>query len=242
MITDWVSPTYMLSKPLERFMIKAEGSPSPIAAASRPRTAPRTRSTNSAGPPARSSLLNPLRFLSYGQPTSIPDGGTQQLMQSAALIKVGVFGFAGYANRDSVPFAELYDIPEAEVLRGTLRWGGVCVFVGVLVGMGWLDQEPKGWLKEGMMWAEVGAKIVGAKDASESAILAAIASLLPDGKNTRNQVVSGLRWMPRRLPLGWAPLLDTLCARLEELMRYNVPISLLEYLKQKYNRVSLLGT
>ncbi|KAF8523484.1 hypothetical protein BU17DRAFT_85792 [Hysterangium stoloniferum] len=138
------------------------------------------------------ALLNPLRFLSHAQPTSIPEGGTQ-LMQSAAPIKVGVFGFAGYANRDSLPFAELYDIPEAEdVLRGTLRWGGVCVFVGVL--------------------AEVGAKIVGAKEASESAILAAIASLLPDDRNTRNQVVSGLRWM--------ATLLDTLRARLEEARRY----------------------
>ncbi|KAF8523482.1 saccharopine dehydrogenase [Hysterangium stoloniferum] len=169
------------------------------------------------------ALLNPARFLSHAQPTSIPGGGTQ-LMQSAAPIKVGVFGFEGYANRDSVPFAELYDIPEAEeVLRGTLRWGGFCVFVGVLVGMGWLDQEPKGWLKEGMTWAEVGAKIVGAKEASESAILAAIASLLPGDKNTRDQVVSGLRWiglLGAEKATVRATLLDTLCARLEELMMY----------------------
>ncbi|KAF8523498.1 hypothetical protein BU17DRAFT_63787 [Hysterangium stoloniferum] len=33
---------------------------------------------------------------------------------------VGVFGFEGFANRENVPFAELYHIPEAEVLRGTL--------------------------------------------------------------------------------------------------------------------------
>ncbi|KAF8523485.1 saccharopine dehydrogenase [Hysterangium stoloniferum] len=130
----------------------------------------------------------------------------------------------GYANRNSVPFAELYDIPEAEeVLRGMLRWGGFCVFVGVLVGMGRLDQEPKGWVKEGMTWAEVGAKIVGAKEASESAILAAIASLLPGDKNTRDQVVSGLRWiglLGAEKATDRATLLDTLCARLEELMRY----------------------
>ncbi|KAF8530378.1 hypothetical protein BU17DRAFT_7695, partial [Hysterangium stoloniferum] len=64
------------------------------------------------------ALLNPACFLSHAQPTSIP-GARTQLMQSAAPIKVGVFGFEGYANRDSVPFAELYDIPEAEeVLRG----------------------------------------------------------------------------------------------------------------------------
>ncbi|KAF8523503.1 hypothetical protein BU17DRAFT_85821 [Hysterangium stoloniferum] len=143
-----------------------------------------------------------------------------QLMQSAAPIKVGVFGFEGYANRDSVPFAELYDIPEAvEVLRGTLRWSGFCVFVGVLVGIGWLDQEPKGSVERG---DDVGGGHGG--DVSfGSAILAAIASLLPGDKHTRDQVVSCLRWI--RL-LGAekatvrATLFDTLCARLEELMRY----------------------
>ncbi|KAF8523492.1 S-adenosyl-L-methionine-dependent methyltransferase [Hysterangium stoloniferum] len=81
----------------------------------------------------------------------------------------------------------------------------------------------EGWLKEGMTWAEVGAKIVGAKEASESAILAAIASLLPGDKNTRDQVVSGLRWiglLGAEKATVRATLFDTLCARLEELMRY----------------------
>jgi saccharopine dehydrogenase-like NADP-dependent oxidoreductase len=90
-------------------------------------------------------------------------------MQSAKPIKIGVFDFEGYANRDSVPFATSYAIPEEEeVLRGTLRWGGFCVFVGVLVGMGWLDQERKEWLQGATMtWAELSARISGAKEASE---------------------------------------------------------------------------
>ncbi|KAF8530372.1 hypothetical protein BU17DRAFT_60112 [Hysterangium stoloniferum] len=87
----------------------------------------------------------------------------------------------------------LYDIPEAEeVLRGTLWWGG--------------------WLVEG------GDDVGGGR-----ASLAAIASLLPGDKITRDQVVSCLRWigfLGAEKATVWAPLLDTLCARLEELMRY----------------------
>ncbi|KAF8523507.1 putative chimeric spermidine synthase/saccharopine reductase [Hysterangium stoloniferum] len=146
------------------------------------------------------------------------EGG--KLMQSAAPIKVGVFGFEGYANRDSVPFAELYDIPEAEeVLRGTLRWGGFCVFVGVLVGMGWLDQEPQGLVEGG---DDVGGGH-GGDVFSGSEILTAIASLLPGDKNTRDQVMSGLRWiglLGAEKATVRATLLDTLCACPEELMRY----------------------
>ncbi|KAF8524424.1 hypothetical protein BU17DRAFT_63406 [Hysterangium stoloniferum] len=63
--------------------------------------------------------------------------------------------------------------------------GQILCHFGVLVGMGWFDQKnPKGWVKEGMTWVEVGAKIIGAKEVSESAILAAIAFLLPSDKNT----------------------------------------------------------
>ncbi|KAF8517537.1 hypothetical protein BU17DRAFT_91663 [Hysterangium stoloniferum] len=58
-----------------------------------------------------------------------------------------------------------------EVLRGTLRWGRFCVIL--VCWWAW------GWVKEGMTWAEVSAKIIGAKEASESAILAVIAFLLP---------------------------------------------------------------
>jgi saccharopine dehydrogenase (NADP+, L-glutamate forming) len=44
------------------------------------------------------------------------------------------FAFVAYPNRDSTPFRELYDIPEAQTLiRGTLRYQGFPEFVRVLV-------------------------------------------------------------------------------------------------------------
>jgi len=53
-------------------------------------------------------------------------------------------------------------------LRGTLRYQGFPEFVDALVKIGWMDMEPKEWLKEGLTWAEITTKAVGAKDASEA--------------------------------------------------------------------------
>lgn len=78
------------------------------------------------------------------------------------------YAFVAYPNRDSTPFREWYDIPEAEtVIRGTLRYQGFPEFVKALVDLGWLEQEKKDWLKEGMEWREVMKKVVGAPDVSE---------------------------------------------------------------------------
>lgn len=81
------------------------------------------------------------------------------------------YAFVGYPNRDSTPFREFYEIPEAElVLRGTLRYQGFPEFVAALVKLGWLDAEKKEWLNEGMTWAEVTARAAGANDASERCV------------------------------------------------------------------------
>ena len=78
------------------------------------------------------------------------------------------YAFVAYPNRDSVPFRDFYAIPEAEtVVRGTLRYQGFPAFIKALVDLGWLDEKPKEWLKEGLTWAEVMQKAVGANDASE---------------------------------------------------------------------------
>lgn len=78
------------------------------------------------------------------------------------------FAFVAYPNRDSTAFKEFYNIPEAEtVIRGTLRYQGFPEFIKVLVQMGWLDFEPKDWLKEGITWAKATQTAIGARDASE---------------------------------------------------------------------------
>lgn len=78
------------------------------------------------------------------------------------------YSFVSYPNRNSVPFRDFYNIPEAEtVIRGSLRYKGNPEFIQALAGIGWLDQEEKPWLKPGMTWAKIQQKIVGALDSDE---------------------------------------------------------------------------
>ena len=78
------------------------------------------------------------------------------------------FAFVAYPNRDSTPFKEWYNIPEVETcVRGTLRYQGFPEFIGALVKLGWLDDEAKDWLAEGITWGEIMQKATGAKDGSE---------------------------------------------------------------------------
>ena len=78
------------------------------------------------------------------------------------------FAFVAYPNRNSVPFREFYNIPEAETgIRGTLRFQGFREFVKALVALGWLNLEKKEWLKDGLTWAQIMQQAIGASDASE---------------------------------------------------------------------------
>ena len=52
-------------------------------------------------------------------------------------------------------------------MRGTLRYQGFPEFIRALVQLGWLDAEPKEWVKEGLTWAEATKRAVGAEESSE---------------------------------------------------------------------------
>lgn len=78
------------------------------------------------------------------------------------------YDFVAYPNRNSVPFQKFYKIPEAHtVLRGSLRYKGNPAFIQALANLGWLDQDEKDWLKEGMTWAEIQQKAIGASSVDE---------------------------------------------------------------------------
>lgn len=78
------------------------------------------------------------------------------------------FAFVAYPNRNSAPYREWYNIPEADtVVRGTLRYQGFPEFIRALVQVGWLDAEPKEWVKEDLTWAEATKRAAGAKESSE---------------------------------------------------------------------------
>ena len=112
------------------------------------------------------ALLNSASYLSNSQPVIIQG---KELMSHAQPYYISpAYAFVAYPNRDSTPFREWYDIPEAEtVVRGTLRYQGFPEFVKALVELGWLEETKKEWLEEGMEWREVMQKVVGADDISE---------------------------------------------------------------------------
>lgn len=77
------------------------------------------------------------------------------------------YSFVAYPNRNSVPFRDFYNIPEAEtVIRGSLRYAGNPAFVRALIRMGWLDTQSKEWLgteSEGLTLKEVLGRCIGSK-------------------------------------------------------------------------------
>jgi spermidine synthase len=170
------------------------------------------------------ALLNSASYLSEGKQLDIPGSGLMQYAKSYFISPA--FAFVAYPNRNSVPFREFYDIPEAEtVVRGTLRYQGFPEFIKALVDLGFLDATEKEWLTADLTWAEVTQRAIGANDASESSLVSHIKSVCKfpnDSESTR--IISGFRWIglfstAKVVPRG-KNLLDTLCAQLEGLMKY----------------------
>jgi saccharopine dehydrogenase (NADP+, L-glutamate forming) len=137
------------------------------------------------------------------------------------------YAFVAYPNRDSTPYKERYNIPEAQtIIRGTLRYGGFPEYIKCLVDIGFLSEDPKDFLKEGekRTWRDATAKIVGASSDKDEDIIWAISSRTKfPSTEEKTRIIAGLRWIgllsdekitPRGNPL------DTLCATLEEKMQY----------------------
>ena len=171
------------------------------------------------------ALRNSAKFWQGGKVVEVPG---EELMGTAKPYPIYPgFAFVAYPNRDSTPYKERYNIPEAQtIVRGTLRYQGFPEFVKCLVDIGFLSEEKKDFLKEGEQrsWKDATAKIVGATSSSESDIVWAISSQTTfQSTEEKERIVSGLRWIglfsdqqitPRETPL------DTLCATLEDKMQY----------------------
>ncbi|KAG9230328.1 putative Saccharopine dehydrogenase [Amylocarpus encephaloides] len=169
------------------------------------------------------ALRNAAKYYKGGQVVEIEG---KELMGTAKpyFIYPG-FAFVAYPNRDSTPYKERYNIPEADtIIRGTLRYQGFPEFVRVLVDMGFLSDEAQDYLKEPIPWKEATQKILGASSSTEQDLKWAISSK-STFKDTeeKERIIAGLRWVgvfsdekidPRGNPL------DTLCATLEKKMQF----------------------
>ncbi|KAF7875223.1 hypothetical protein EAF04_002395 [Stromatinia cepivora] len=168
------------------------------------------------------ALRNAARFYKDGK---IVDVAGPELMGTAKpyFIYPG-FAFVAYPNRDSTPYKERYNIPEAQtIIRGTLRYQGFPEFIRVLVDMGFLSDEDKGF-SEPITWKEATQKVLAASSSSEDDLKWAIASKAKfESTEEKERIMNGLNWVgifsdEKIIPRG-NPL-DTLCATLEKKMQF----------------------
>ncbi|KAH6905568.1 spermidine synthase [Coprinopsis sp. MPI-PUGE-AT-0042] len=184
------------------------------------------------------ALLNSASYISKGERLDVT--GKELMSYAKPYYITPAFAFVCYPNRDSVPFREYYNIPEAEtVVRGTLRYQGFPEFIKALVDAGFLDATEKDWLKEGLTWAEVTQNAIGANDANESTLverLKAICNFPNEAETTR--IISGFRWIglfsTEKVTPRAGNLLDTLCSQLEKLMQYEANERDLVMLQHKF--------
>jgi len=198
------------------------------------------------GLPAPASADNPLgyKFSWSSRGVLLALGNSAKLYSKGELVEVEgkdlmnhakpyyinpAFAFVAYPNRDSTPFREFYDIPEADtVVRGTLRYQGFPEFIKTLVDLGFLNEAPVDFLAKdaavALPWAEVTQRALGASSSDEQALVAAVkakASFPSEAEEQR--IVSGLRWIglfSQDKVTNRGNLLDTLCATLEAKMQY----------------------
>ncbi|GAA5853441.1 hypothetical protein JCM8547_002458 [Rhodosporidiobolus lusitaniae] len=173
------------------------------------------------------ALLNSAKLYSRGELLEV-DG--KDLMKHAKPYFINpAFAFVAYPNRDSTPFREFYNIPEAEtVVRGTLRYQGFPEFIKALVDIGFLNETAVDYLAKdapALPWAEVTKRALGASGTDEASLIAAIKAKTTFPSEAEEQrIISGLRWIglfsttEQVSPRGG--LLDTLCATLEAKMQY----------------------
>ncbi|CCD27460.1 saccharopine dehydrogenase (NADP+, L-glutamate-forming) NDAI_0K02690 [Naumovozyma dairenensis CBS 421] len=175
---------------------------------------------------SRGVLLALRNSAKYWKDGKIETIDSEDLMASAKpyFIYPG-YAFVCYPNRDSTVFKDLYHIPEAEtVIRGTLRYQGFPEFVKALVDIGMLKDDASEIFNKPNVWNEALREYLGAKSSSREDLIANIDSKTNwKTSEDRERILSGFAWLglfeaTPITPRGNA--LDTLCARLEELMQY----------------------
>ncbi|KAI1318392.1 saccharopine dehydrogenase (NADP+, L-glutamate-forming) [Mortierella claussenii] len=171
------------------------------------------------------ALKNNAKFYENGE---IVEYSGNDLMNSAKPIPIyPAFAFVGYPNRDSTPYKERYNIPEAQtILRGTLRYAGFPEFVKTLVDIGFLEDTPQDFLAPSaaeIAWNEVLAKRLGSSSNTEADLIELIKEKSSIKGAEIERIIKGMKWLgmfsethvTRR-----GNFLDTLCATLEEKMMY----------------------
>jgi saccharopine dehydrogenase (NADP+, L-glutamate forming) len=160
---------------------------------------------------------NSAQYLQDGREVLIP---AEKLFESYTLRAIEGLGiFEGYPNRNSLPYIELYGVPETKtMLRGTLRNIGWCETVRTMVRLGLLDQDEKDWT--GLTFAGFSRKLL---DTQAEDIKKEISERL--GIPAGLAILRRLEWLglfsDEPLPLEKGSALDIIGARMTQKLAYS---------------------
>ncbi|KAK3937024.1 Saccharopine dehydrogenase [Diplogelasinospora grovesii] len=201
------------------------------------------------GLPAPECADNPLAFkfswsargaiLSQRNASSYLDQGKRVDIAAVDAMADG-YSFLAYPNRNSLPFKEFYNIPEAEtVIRGSLRYNGNPQFIQAFAGLGWLDQEKKSWLTPGITWAQIQQKLIGAPNSDGSSLIAHIKEVYKfPNQSESERIISGMKWLgllsSEQATIKEGNVFDTLCHQLSKLLSFNPGERDLVMMQQKF--------
>ncbi|KAI9093121.1 Saccharopine dehydrogenase-domain-containing protein [Phlyctochytrium arcticum] len=145
--------------------------------------------------------LNSASFKRNGKVFEVPGN---KLFESA--VDVPMFkGFAleGIPNRDSLKYAQLYNLGHLEGLdamfRGTLRYKGYCELMAMFRELGFLEKEPRSDIRNGMPWTEVVGTVLGKTDDNKRELIASKLKFSPEKSPEQAvklaRIMEALEWL-----------------------------------------------
>ena len=160
---------------------------------------------------------NDARYLENGQIVEVPNS---RLFATRHTVPInGVGDLVAYPNRDSLPYRDLYGIPETRTIyRGTLRYPGWCETWQAFVELGLLDLTGRDDLA-GLTWRQLIARLIGKPEAKD--VRGELATHL--GLSRNSAVLDRFEWLGLLSdePLPAAPtILDALAVPMEARLSY----------------------
>ena len=159
---------------------------------------------------------NSAKFLEHGKIVEI-DG--KNLFSNYRVEEVDNLGkFEVYANRDSMPYRDIYGLNEAEtVMRGTYRYPGWCDTLKKMVDLGLIDETPRKNLKS-MSFRNMIAELVKCDEKDD--VIAKTAEKM--GLSKDSEVIKRIEWLGlfSNDIVSGNNYLDIIGERMQEKMKY----------------------
>lgn len=159
---------------------------------------------------------NAARWREDGQEIDIP--GEELFDNYWPLYVEGLGWLECYPNRNSLPYLDVYSIPDAKTMfRGTLRYPGWCETVRKLVTAGWLNTETADL--SGLTFGQLTAKLIGSTVANVRQEAMSHLNITENSYTCQNFEWLGL-FSDEPLPLTEGSPLDALVAHMLAKMQY----------------------